>query len=147
MCLTTNDPTIRTATENMLVYKELKPDGLTPYRYFNYEDNIPALHVELTPEPWNIIDSKGDVFNYRGRTAFSQGYHSFVNKIDSCRKLRYAFIIPKGAQYVVGNFGDSDMDPDNYVSSTLIKVGKMGFWNFETRRKIREYLKQNKNVA
>ena len=52
-----------------------------------------------------------------------EGYHSNV-KNENCNAL---FIIPKGTKYTEGFNNDGTIK--NYVSETIIFIGKNTFWN------------------
>lgn len=112
MCLTTNDPTIKIAKENIIVFKTgdysrhsiMSPRG---YRYYKMKNNpyvqlIPTVELRInTPTILHIVD---------------EGYHSYNH-------FHHAlFVIPKGARYINGWF-NGNKGTKNRVSSNIIYIG------------------------
>lgn len=125
MCLTTKDPTIKIAEEDIKVYKNLEYPrvpffkrlfNLTlAYPYANvwtrhtYQKGVVQPNVPLEP-----IDEGDNEFTVH------QGYHSYV---EPCA-LNSLFIIPKGTKYIEG-WNNCNENSKNYVSETIIFAKKL----------------------
>lgn len=126
MCLTTNDPAIKVATEDIVVYKLLQyPTKVgffkrlfkssltwpfsTVWGYHLYQPKIKQPIVKM-----GIEEGSDDEWTVH------EGYHSYV----SPRNCNAKCIIPKGAQYIEGWNNDNKL-LKNYVSETIVYVGKL----------------------
>jgi hypothetical protein len=126
MCLTTSDPEIKVATEDIKVYKQLiiryvpnenrtilqRLFGLKKTRMraesiiqtHEYKIGETAPNVELVTTPFF------DFFEVE------RGYHSDAEFQGNSNAI---LVIPKGAKYIQGWYNDENWRP-NYVSETLI---------------------------
>lgn len=118
MCLTTSNPEVKVAQEDIEVYKSIVfsrngffgrlfnrrrgRSGLTGHLYRRGEIQ---MNVRLYARP---IRS--------GSYRVDEGYHSDVKRIYSSNAL---FVIPKGTKYIEGWYNDTT-DRKNYVSETII---------------------------
>lgn len=133
MCLTTNDPRIKTADENMLVYKIIGGDNSSYHNRLKYIRGKVNPKVKLNT--FRFLDSRPFIVN--------EGYHSSP---DSFRtgdgEANSIFIIPKGASYIEGTYNDSSSIL-NIVSSTIIFIGKTEtrWQRFLTNRRLKKYIK------
>lgn len=129
MCLTTRDPEIKIATQDIIVYKELtvmkthkernwldKLFGTKRYQTEHrsdrgYEYKIGKINptVELLPRVMWSSD-EGDI------SEVEQGYHSDIEQQEDSNAI---FVIPKGTKYIEGWYND-DTDRPNIVSETII---------------------------
>lgn len=125
MCLTTKDPAIKIAEQDIIAYKRLeypkvkflqrlfKPSLAYPFsctwKHFIYKKGVHQPKVVLHP-----IDDGDDEYTVH------DGYHTFVSS-DHANAM---FIIPKGAKYIEG-WNNNDETNRNYVSETLVYVGKL----------------------
>ena len=126
------------ADKNIVVYKELEKnsDGyITPYRNFPVEFNIMGI-AKLKS------DVEDDVFPFKGNWysliefSVDNGIHSYRQQLYPSNNFHYA-IIPKGAKYLVGCFGD-------IVSEKLIifKTKKsFKFWLFFNKKHTKKFIK------
>lgn len=129
MCLVTKDPTIKTAEQDIIVYKELefKEDGFFR-RWFRpsppistifphvYKPGVVQPTVQLKPYP----DQKNELWT------IEEGYHSYPDKswLKTAHVVNAMFIIPKGTRYIEGCFNGFKNIP-NYVSETIIFLKKL----------------------
>lgn len=130
MCLTTKDPTIKIAEEDITVYKCLDKKKVKRKGFFNrlfngkyriafeamnhnHEYKIGKLN---SPIKIKAVADRYDEFSVE------KGYHSFVDQ-DNPRvsSINALFIIPKGTKYIKGWYND-DENILNYVSETIIFV-------------------------
>lgn len=121
MCLTTSDPEIKVAQEDILVYKELyyQRSGFfsflfrTKKGWASLQTHHEYVKGELQPptELRPIKDRYGDS-DYR----VYQGYHSEALRVTGTNAL---FVIPKGTKYIEG-FNNGARSRPNYVSETII---------------------------
>lgn len=116
MCLITNDATIHTAKENILVYKVLTFGGFSPYEEFPYKFFKKYIVQKLG------INSSLNYF------LVDKGFHTFICKKDAVRWRKTElfqkvslFIIPKGSQYVLGVWYSTCVL--NIVSDQIIRIG------------------------
>lgn len=133
MCLTTKDPTIKIAQEDIIVYKTLakvelrrtdrtwlqKLFGTNKYRialmsevYRTFEYKIGELCPQQFLDPLPVYH----VPNYPNACIVERGYHSDVDRLYTSNAI---FIIPKGTKYIEGYFNDQPSRA-NYVSETII---------------------------
>lgn len=123
MCLTTRDPAIKKAEEDIEVYKVglLIGNQFIPRyrRSFVYNQNEQKPFVELAPYEHKNL----------GKSTVDEGYHSFNNiqnaihsfdssGINPTKVLVGVFIIPKGTNYIDGHFPWEGVP--NRVSSTIV---------------------------
>lgn len=112
MCLTTNDPTIKVATEDIFVFKECSEIDKNYAKVsvakedFTYEAGKATEKVHLKP------------IEYIGYFEVNEGYHSHNFPTKYADGL---FVIPKGTEYIDGWF-NSTPSLLNRVSSSLIFV-------------------------
>lgn len=131
MCLTTNDPTLKTAQENMVVYKLIEGNRRSIHNNYKYvvgKSNPTILLIGYLPY------SNSEVYK------FDDGYHSSpYPDITGDGPSNSVFVIPKGASYVEGYNNNSSQK--NYVSSTIIYVGmtETNWQRFWTNRRLKKY--------
>lgn len=119
MCLKTSDQTIKTATSPIFCYKsgDIHKGRIGPFNNNTYYKQLqPAREITLSVELDNTV---------------SAGYHSFNYYRELKQEMRFAekaiFVIPKGAQYVDGQYNNDSWK--NRVSSTIVYVAPATFWN------------------
>lgn len=115
MCLTTNNPEIKIAQEDIIVYKKVNFPKWKILRFFyvfsyfkdyKYIRNKLNKFIKLTP----IEEHSGSA---RGHThAVYEGYHAYKNLFH----VNAIFIIPKGTPYIE----DNDAIFSEIVASTII---------------------------
>lgn len=125
MCLTTKDPAIKIAEQDIKVYKHLEyPKVKFLKRLFN-----PSLAYPYSSVWSKYVYKKGETQpavtlnpvqdNYE-EFRVHQGYHSHATP----EKSNSLFIIPKGTKYIEGwNNGNEEIK--NYVSETIVFVEKL----------------------
>jgi hypothetical protein len=129
MCLTTRDATIKIAEQDIQVFKNLcyprvsflkglfKPKSKCPTSMFNgylYEEGVTQPKVTLQPR---------SLFRDKSEYSVDEGYHSYLTPIQDCNAK---FVIPKGTRYIEGQYGFGNKSVPNYVSETIVYVGKIG---------------------
>lgn len=119
MCLTTDNPTVKVAKKNIIVFKggyygvdSLRTD-LKHYTYYKMENNpnvplVPVAEKKYTCGHYHPVETGYHIVN--------RGYHSY-------NRFHHAlFIIPKGTEYIDGWYNDSKSTP-NRVSSNIVYIG------------------------
>lgn len=122
MCLITKSRKVRTATQDIVVYKVLIEGMLSPSQYYQYKLNEKQPEVELVENKsgnFALPDCTVEVY-YGGRSTirymigrgslhvYSIGYHAFttVERLwESYSDGVYKSIIPKGSQYILDQTG------------------------------------------
>lgn len=134
MCMTTwGEPKIEIAKRNIICYKNLN-GSTSECSYWKYELGVTNPTVEFgISEP-----DRGN------RYSINQGYHSRTNSvIYSKQHNNCIFMIPKGAKYIKGSESSLKNKNDNYVSETIIYIGKNTRWN-RIKAKFKTYVSNNK---
>lgn len=115
MCLTSKKEfKFKIAEKDIICFKELFKDNTSYFTDYEYIKGVK-----------NPIEDLVSIYDDFSINAFSiyEGYHSNV-KNENCNAL---FIIPKGTKYTEGFNNNSKIK--NYVSETIIFIGKNTFWN------------------
>lgn len=110
------------AVENMSCYKSLDRGAKSQPQGYVYKKGEIQTPVTLIITPRYGYDRIGK--RIKGYSIW-EGYHS--RNETSISKKSHLFIIPKGAGYIVG--GENSDILDNYVSTSIIYVGRNNWWN------------------
>lgn len=129
MCLITKDPTIKTAEQDIIVYKELefKKDGFFR-RWFNPSSPISTMYPHVYKQ--GVVQPKVPLKPYLDRNnelwIVEEGYHSYPSRswLKTAHVVNTMFMIPKGTRYIEGSFNGFKNIP-NYVSETIIFLKKL----------------------
>jgi len=125
MCLLVNkEEAIITAKENIFCYKQLSAFGFSQPQKFKYELGKLNKHVIINKKQADSRDVRIGNANY-GETLVEEGYHS--RNDSSIKDKTHLFMIPKGTKYITG--GENSSDRDNYVSETIIYLGRNNWIN------------------
>lgn len=127
MCLTTNDPTIKVAEQDITVYKMLYPAEVPNpnrnffQRLFGLSKFVDGWQAESGNCHYTIgeVNPTVELYPYgysSGNSSVDQGYHSDAvpNAYSNA-----VFVIPKGTKYIAGWY-NTTRDRANYVSETII---------------------------
>ncbi len=126
MCLTTDNPEIRIATEDIHVFKNVT---FTKRSFWDWLFRRPLKAYSTITGPYlyiqNVVQPHVElgIFYIEGfDTQVEEGYHSYVyyKKYQS----NALFIIPKGTKYIQG-YHNGDEEIQNYVSESIILVKKL----------------------
>lgn len=127
MCLTTDNPEIRIATEDIYVFKMVHFAKRSFWEWLfrkplraNAVHRSDHLYIQGVIQP--TVEVKPAYQEDGGYTEVRKGYHSHVyHKLWESNAL---FMIPKGTKYMQGYF-NGDTARHNYVSESIVFVGKL----------------------
>lgn len=121
MCLITNDKTVKIADKNIVCYKTMsttkmgRPCGYggVIYKKYKRQNNVTLGVYGPSDDGWYNVE---------------EGYHSRINFDNNSKPNKHLFVIPKGAEYLMGGEND-EKKIDNYVSTNIIYLGKNNKFN------------------
>ncbi len=116
-------PVQKVAEKNILVYKQLSRGNYSLHTNYKYKKGRVNPSITIESESGNYWEDGYWEDGY----VINKGYHS--RNSASTESKSHLFIIPKGATYVEGGENEIRKQPDGYVSSTIIFVGRNNFIN------------------